>query len=223
MAHRLGDLVGGEKTDAVNVTRQAVRIAFNNPNRLVAILFVDFGRQARADAIALQKKHDFFDCALLGPSALDGFGAPASDTRHFDQPLRRLLDHIQRVNAKVSDDAPRRFGADAADQPAAQILFHARDRGGQHFNHLFDGELPAIVGVHRPASTQFDAGPHMHAQHVADDGDLTFGRRRATLRKFGQELGHRIAVLFIVIGDAFDHPAQRIHGGSVPDRPAFVQ
>ncbi len=213
--HGAGDLVGGEEADAVDIARQSVGILAHDVDGIVAVIFVDLGGQAGGDAVALEKEHHFLDGPLLFPGLGDHPRALASHVGHFDQTARRLLDDVERLDAKLLDDALGRGRPHALDQPATQILLNPGHGRRQHRTHLFDRELLAVLGVNGPAPAQLHALAHVDAGHVADDGDLLGAAPSAAGMVdalFRRQLGNGVAVLFIVVGDALDHAAQCVHG-----------
>jgi hypothetical protein len=71
---------------------------------LLAIVPVNLDRQRGRDAMALQQRHQRFDALLLAPRPYDVVFL-AAKAGHFAQTLRLLLDHAQRIDAKLVDDA----------------------------------------------------------------------------------------------------------------------
>jgi hypothetical protein len=59
-----------------------------------------------------------------------------------------MVQQVERLQAKLFDDAPRRHRADALDQPRAEILFQSLDRRRQHLLAVLGlGLGPAWLGV----------------------------------------------------------------------------
>jgi len=63
----------------------------------------------------LEEDHHVLDGLLLLPRRSDQRSAPGAQAVHLAQPLGRLLDHPQGVEAEVVDDALGGLGADPLD------------------------------------------------------------------------------------------------------------
>ena len=153
-AQVVGDFVGGLEADAVNVVRQAIGIGLDEIDRGVAVLFVDLDGEAGVDAVALQEQHHLLDGFLLVPGAGDGLGALGADAQHFTDTLRRVIEHVQRLQPELLDDAIGRDGTDALDEAGAEILFQTFDGGRQDLLAFFGAELLAVLRVRDPLALQ---------------------------------------------------------------------
>ena len=91
---------------------------------------------------------------LALPGLGDGLRASCTDTGDLPQPLGRVVKHVRRGHAEVRDDAPRDGGADAGDEPAAEVALQAGQAGGHHRPHLDDLELPAVARAVHPVAEQ---------------------------------------------------------------------
>ena len=89
--HRLGDLVGGLKTNPPHLAGEAIRLIFGDGNGGIAILLIQPHREAGANAVPLQKHHHLFNGLLLDPR-IGNFDHPAApNVRHLIQLLRRAF------------------------------------------------------------------------------------------------------------------------------------
>ena len=178
------DLVGGLEADAVDVLRQTIGIGLHQIDRGVAVLLVDFDGEAGVDAVALQKQHHLLDRFLFVPGAGDGGGALGADAQHLADALRRMIEHVQRFQAKALDDARGGDRADAFDQAGAEIFLEPFDRGGQHLLALFGFELLAVLRVGDPLALQAQRFAGGDFRQRADDGDeISAGMPRALRRR----------------------------------------
>ena len=204
----LRDPVCRQEANAINILGEPIRIPLHSFNSAVAVTFVDFCRQAGADTVALQKDHHLLDRFLLDPGGVDHRHSFLADPAHFGQPLRMAVNNIERFGAKMGDDALGSHRAYALDQATAQILLDAGYGRGQYRTHPGYGKLFAILRMHLPVAAQFHGLPNIDANHGAHDRRLflPMGQmRRGPLRR---QLGDGIAILFVMVGDAFDYAAQ---------------
>ncbi len=205
-AHLLRDLVRRLEADAVDVLRQPVGIVAHDGECLVRILLVNLHRQPGADAVALQEDHDLLDVLLLLPGARDLRRPLIADARHLAQPVDVRLDHIQRLEAEVIDDAPGIDRPNALDQAAAQVLADTLDRRRELHRVLAHLELATVLWMRAPHPTQ----PHRLARIDA--------RERADHSHFvafslGDQLRHRVTVLFVLESQPFQRPFEGLQGG----------
>jgi hypothetical protein len=152
--------------------------------------------------VALQEQHDLLDRALLLPGSLNHFDAFARDAFNLAEARNVALDHFESLLFEVFNDTAGRDRADSFDQARAEIFLdthdcrRSRDRVINHF------ELIAILWVRSP--------PPGHPQTLArrHGGEVSHhGHRLAAPRNFQAE--HRVSVLFVVIGHAFDRAHKR--------------
>lgn len=115
-ADGLGDLVGGEETDAPDVGGEAVRLVLDDGDRRVAVLLVDAHRDRRGHLDGLEEEHDLLDRLLLLPGLGDLLGAFGAEPGNLDEALGLVLDDLERVQAEVLGDAVGEDGADALDE-----------------------------------------------------------------------------------------------------------
>ena len=200
------DLVRGDEADSVNVARQAVRIILDDPYRAVAIVLVNFDRQAGGDAVLLQEEHHIANGALLAPGVLNQDRTLGANAKHGAQTFWLFVNHLQAFGAKLAHDALGGDRPDALDQPRTQVLFDPGGRGRQLQLEGVCFELAPILGMRSPLPAQFDVFADVDAQHAAHD-------RHGVAFALWRQLRHRIAVLFILIGNAFDRAGQRVHLG----------
>ena len=197
-----GDRVRGLEPDPPHVGRQPVRLMAHDGDRRVAVLLVDPHRQRRGHPDALQEDHHLLDRLLFGPGGGDHRGALGAQPVDLDQPARLVLDDVHDVHAEMRDHALGHHRADALDQPRAQVLLDARDRGGQHRGIGVHLELPAVLRVGRPAAAQPQELPHLRAQQRPDRGDQL---RAAPL---GGDPGDRVPGLRVGECHPLQHPVQ---------------
>jgi len=150
-----GNFVGSQEADAPDIAGQAVGVFLHLVDGLVAVGLVDLDRQAGGDTMALQEEHDLLDRLLFRPGAGDHLHPLLADVRHFQQALRVVIEHVQRLQAEVVDDLLGGARPDAPDQPAAQVAAHRLDGGGHGLAHAFRPELVAVAGVLHPLAIEF--------------------------------------------------------------------
>ena len=211
-AHLFGDGVGGAKADAPDVIGEAIGVFLYHPDAVAAVGLIDLGSVGGAHVMPLEKEHDVLDLLLFHPALLDALHPDPSDAGDIQQAVGRFLDDVERVGAEGPDDPPGELGPDALDQTAAEILFDPVHGGGERLLKALDGKLPAVPAVDPPAAPEGEHAAHMDLGHVPDDGDKV-------LVAPGAALENGVAVLFILIGNAFDHAAELFHDGS----PAFPE
>src|SRR5438105_1016138 len=90
-----GNLIGGAKPDAPDVTCQPVGIFADYPNGIGPIGLEYSDRPRGADPVGVQEQHDLADDLLLRPAGDDPAGALGTDPVHFAQPLRLLLNDVE--------------------------------------------------------------------------------------------------------------------------------
>jgi hypothetical protein len=221
-----GELVGGLEPNPPHLGGQPVRLPADHLDRLVPVGLVDPHRQRRRHAHALEEDHHLLDGLLLGPGGHDHRGPLGTQTRHLDQPARRLLDQPQRVLAEVVNDPLGHLGTDPPDQPRTQIPADPLDGRREHGGVGLDLELAAVLGMAGPAAPQPQALPGLGPEQRADHG-------QQVASPVGGHPGHRIARLLVGVGDPLKHRLQRgrrhpplLHTGtvaSVPDRVPAVR
>ena len=204
-----GDLVGGLEADAVDLARQAVGVVLDHGDRGVAVALVDAHRQGGGDAVVGEEDHHLLDRALLAPGLADDPGALRADARHLGQPLRRVVDHRERLLAEALDDPLGHLRADPLDHPRAEVFADAVDRGGQDDAAALGDELPAVLGVALPAPGQLHAFADVDRGQVADDGGEVALPRLLQPRD-------RVPVLGVDVGQPLDHALQPLDGRAVP-------
>lgn len=164
-----GDLVGGEKADAVDVVGQPIRVLGDGGDGLVAVLLVDPHGKKGADAVGLQKHHHFPDGAVLGPGLADHAQLLFGDPGHLDKALDLFLEDVEGFFLEVLDDFLGRLGADALDQARAEVFLQSRGGGRLSFHRRRGPELPAVLGIHGPGPVKFHRGAGKHLGLVDDD------------------------------------------------------
>ena len=211
-AHLFGDGVGGAEADPPDVVGEAVGVFLHHLDTFTAVGLIDLGRVGGTHVMPLEKEHDVFDLLLLDPALLDALDPDPADPGNIQQAVGLLLNDVQGIRAEDPDDPGSELGSDPLDQTAAEILFDPVDGGGERLLKAFDGELPAILAVDAPASAEREHAAHMDLRHVPDDGDKI-------LPAAGAALENGIAVLLILIGDAFDHTTKLFQDPSPAFRP----
>ena len=81
--------------------------------------------------MGLQKNHHVLDGALLVPRLYNLADALLANAQHRLQPLRFVLDDVQRLFAKPLHDAFSHHLAHAANQAGAEVALDALGGGGQ--------------------------------------------------------------------------------------------
>jgi AmmeMemoRadiSam system radical SAM enzyme len=138
-AQILGNFVGGFEAHAVNISGELVRVFLHRRERGIPVGFIDFDSQIGADAMTVQKEHDFFDLTLLIPGLND------SD-EEIDKMTKWVIKH-------VGPDIPHHFTAfhpayKTIDRPSTSAVTLNRARRIAMDN----GECYVYTGnVHDPA------------------------------------------------------------------------
>jgi hypothetical protein len=217
-AQLAGDLVGGEKADAVDVAGQAVGVVAHDVDAGIAVGLEDAHGVGGADVVALQEEHDLLDGLLLLPGPLDDGGAVHAHAQDLAQAPRLLLDDAQGVQLEAAHDAPGGHRADALDQARAKVFFDAGGGGGQDGGVALDLELAAVAGVAGPAAMEAQVFAGADVQEVADHG-------HGIGAALGRELGHGVAILLVIVGDPFDGADQgfRHRASRVGSRPTWIR
>ena len=78
----------------------------------------------------MQEHHDVAHSFLLGPARGDLARPELADARHLAKPRRVRLDHLERAEPKLPDDALGELGSYPPDHAGAEIAGHAL-RGGR--------------------------------------------------------------------------------------------
>ena len=124
-ANLLRDLIGGLKSNALNVCGQPVRVATDFLDGVLAVSFVNAHGPAGADAIGVQENHNVTDDLLLIPRPLDSFPALRANAVHIFQPGRRFFDNVKYPFAKFVHKLLGAYRADALDHTAAKVFLDA--------------------------------------------------------------------------------------------------
>ena len=201
VSHLRGDAVGGLEADAPDVVGKAVGILPHLVDALLAVLPVDFGRIGRTHAVALQKEHDVLDVLLLLPALADLRHTFPPDAGDFVESFDVRLDDVDGLRSEPPDDGPGEPRADALDQSAAEVLLDAVHRGGHRLLPCRGDELAPVAFVHLPLAPAQENAPHGNLRQVAHE-------RNEVAVALHPDLQHRVAVLGILVGDAFHHAAQ---------------
>ena len=151
----------------------------------------------------LQKHHHIFDGFLFLPRRNNQRHFFGADTGHFLQSLWGAIKHRQSVHIKMRHDALCRFGANAFNQPTAQIFANAGGRGGQHRAIVLHHKLPAVLVVVLPEAGKFKRLAHVHpGQRAHNRAEGAVGVLLAALIR--QQLGDGVARLLALEGNALD-------------------
>ncbi len=94
-----------------------------------------------------------------------------ADAQHVEQPLRVVVDDVQRLVAKAVDDAFGHDLAHAANHAGAEVALDAFGGGGQGLFAQFHLELTAVFGVGHPFAGQLQPFARVHFRQIAHDGD----------------------------------------------------
>jgi hypothetical protein len=107
-------------------------------------------------------------------------------------------------NAEFLHDALRGHRANAFDQARSQIFLDAFNGGRQHLLAAFGFELFAVLRVGDPLAVQAQRFTRRNLGQIADDTDQIGVTARG-------QAEHGVAVLGVVVGDAFDEAFEEIH------------
>ena len=212
-AHLFGNGVGRAEADAPYVIGETIGVFPYHPDAVAAVGLIDLGGVGGAHVMPLEEEHDVLDLLLFHPALLNALHPDPADAGDVQQPVGRFLDDVQRVGTEGPDDPPGELWPDALDQTAAEILFDPVHGGGKRLLKALDRKLPPVLAVDPPAAPEGKYAAHMDLGHVPDDGDKV-------LVAPGAALENGVAVLFILIRNAFDHAAELFHDGS-PAFPGF--
>ena len=116
-------------------------------------------------------QHDFLDRLLRGPGLLDHGHALFGNARNLDQAGARLLNNVERLQAKMSHDPPGCHRADTLDEPAAQVLLQPGKRGGLRLLGMHDLELPTIFKMLAPETGEAQRLTGVNVWKAAHDGN----------------------------------------------------
>jgi hypothetical protein len=196
-AEALGQLVGRLEAEAPHVGGQAVRVGPHQLQRALAVGLVDAHRPRRADAVRLEEDHDAAHRLLLLPALADALDAPGADALDLLEVRRALVDDFQGALAEHVHDLAGEVGADALDQPRAEVLDDALAGVRRHGAQAVGLELRAVVAVLHPRAGRLDVLAGGGAGEVADDRD-------EAAAAVGLHAQHREAALGVVRGHALD-------------------
>jgi hypothetical protein len=149
----------------------------------------------------LQEEHDLLDGLLLFPGSADHPCTLGPEARHLNQARRLLLDHAQRVQVEVGDDALGHLRPDALDEARAKVAPNALDRSGQHRRVVAHLELLAELGMALPDAAHAQALARLRPEQVAHD------RGQVAAPAHG-DAGDGVAVLLVGVGDALEDGLQ---------------
>jgi len=101
------------------------------------------------------------------------FRRQAYDPHPGNRPCRPgvVLDQVENTLAEFGDQPFGEMGADALDQPGAQVLLDAVQRGRKRGPHERGLELEAVVTVVLPAPASVDVLAGLDGRGRAEDGD----------------------------------------------------
>src|SRR5262245_57902526 len=118
-----GDRVGGLETNATNIAREPIWILGHDLDDFGAIGLEDPHRSRGADAVAVQKDHDFTHGLLFGPSRENASRANRPDAVNLAQPIWCGLDNFEHFLAKGANELPGvdRSNFDASCRPSLSI------------------------------------------------------------------------------------------------------
>ncbi len=150
----------------------------------------------------MEVDHDFFEDAGFFPTGADAFGGNGADAGDFGKALGFVLDHAQRVDAKVIDEKFRFFRADAFDH-RSEIAADAFDCFGQIAFVVSDLELFSVAVVIGPMAVTEDFFAELDRCKLSDNHD-------GIVVSFGLKGQDRIAVLLVVVDDTMHRTAQAL-------------
>ena len=203
-----GDLVGGGEAYSPDVARKAIRVGFDEGDRIRAVAAVDLRSLGYGDAILLREDHQFARAAAFLPALADGRELLLPDLVDFLQAFGMVVENFDGRVAEMVDDAVGEHRPDAVDESAREIPANAL--GGLRRDAL-DGlglELPPVHGIFHPNAfgVQFLAFPDGHAG--AQHGNLLLGPVSARRRRTAH-LEDAVAVLVVAEHDGLDGAIHR--------------
>src|ERR1039458_2802501 len=183
-ADLLGNSVRRSEPDPVDVPGQRVRVGLNAPDGLLPVGLIDTDSPAGADSLGMKEHHDVADDLLLGPGSFDSSSPLGPNAFHFLEADRVVLDDVEDLLAKLSNQFPGVNRPNALDHAAAQVLLDAlvggRGRAVEKLSAELEAEIPVAdptaLGGHPFAGTDRGQRP--------DDGDLV-------AMSLGLDLEHR--------------------------------
>src|SRR6516165_10719565 len=151
-----GDCVGSLKPNAADIARKPVWVRRHHLDGVRAIGLEDPHRSRRADAVAVQKDHDFPHRLLLGPGGEYAGGANWPDAVDLAQPVRCCLDDVEHSLAEATNQLLGVYGADTPDHARREISLDAVSRGWRRRAQKARPELLTVGAVIDPFARSCD-------------------------------------------------------------------
>ena len=196
-AEFLRDAVGGQKTDAVNIARQTVRVALNQLDGPFALGFMNPEGARRAHAVTEEKTHDLADALLLRPRHTNRGAAARTNPLDLEQFGRRVFDHVKHIAPESLHQPLGIFFADAANHAGAEKFFDAVERVGLRNPHGFGFKLLSVMRVGDPFAVGGQPLAGIGAGNRADHRDEVF-----VPANFDAQ--HGVAVFLVAENDPLD-------------------
>ncbi len=133
---------------------EPVRVLLDDAHGVPAVALDDALRERAGHADAVEEHHHVLDVALVGEHFRDRRSACAADADHLGHPLRRLLDHVERVRAELLDDALRERRTNAGERLRAEELLDPRLGLRRDQLVLGDAKLLAPLAIGLPRAAQ---------------------------------------------------------------------
>ena len=160
------------EADARHLGGEAVRLVLEHVDGERAVLLEDARGERAGEAVVLEPEHEVTELGVRLIRRHDLLDRLFADTGNFLQPVRALLDDLERLVAKRAHDAPRELRSEAVDDARAEEALDAlgaRRRTDFHVRRL---ELLAEARMRDPAPAELDLLPderrrarqrHVHA------------------------------------------------------------
>ncbi len=165
------DLIGRLEANAVDILHQTIGCILYDSQRIVAILLINLDRQRRRHAVRLQKNHHVLNGPLFMPRFLDAAHPLGTNTQDFAQPLRFVVDDVQRLLAKLLHDPFGHHRSHAADHARAQIALDAFDRRRQRLLAHLCLKLAPILSMYHPSPAHAQPLAGIDLRQVSHNGD----------------------------------------------------
>src|SRR5215470_16682045 len=204
-AELYGNRVGGLETNATNIAREPVRVLGHDLDGVRAIGLEDPHRSRGADAVAVQKDHDFPHGLLFGPSRENASRANRPDTVDLAQPIRCGLYDFEHILTKGANEF---FGVDrshAPDHAGRKVFFDAVGRSWRQCAQEPRLELLAMGAVVNPFARGRDPLAGGNGCGIANHGhDVTMPARPGAQ--------NAKTILDVVVGYSLDETRQYFLG-----------
>ena len=196
-----GDGVGRAEADPLDIAGEPIRVFGNELDRVGAVGLENPHRPRRADAVAMEKDHNFANGPLLRPAGDNRLRPFPANAGHLLQPKRLGLDHVEDLFPKRHDEFLRIDRADAADHAGTKIFLDALDRCRRRRLEKPGAELDAMRAVVGPFAAGLDEFSGGDRRGMPNDGDEI-----ALAPRFDAQ--NAKAILVVMERHPFDEPGE---------------